>query len=92
MQSRAYNNFKIRERSITARRRINETGRESGGNGQNLNKDTRHECRDSQDTHITRTDKKHSDQIHLDISMAQSNDIETIKERTSYNVRGFKGG
>ena len=32
-------------------------------------KDTRHECRDAQDTHITRTDKKNSDQIHLDISL-----------------------
>ena len=58
MQSRAYNNFKTRERTITARRRIDPPGRKGGGNGQNLKQDTRHDRRDSQDTHITRTDKK----------------------------------
>ena len=58
MQSRAYNNFKIRERAIAARRRINPPGREGGGNGKNLNQDTRYDRRDSQDTHKFRTDKK----------------------------------
>ena len=58
MQSRAYNNFKTRERTITARRRTDPPRRKSGRNGQNLNQDTRHDRRDSQDTHITRTNKK----------------------------------
>ena len=58
MQSRAYNNFKTRERAIVARRRINPPGRESGGNGQNIEQNTRHDRRDSQDKHITREHKK----------------------------------
>ena len=58
MQSRAYNNFKARERSISARRRIDSPRRASGGNGQNIEQDTRHDSRDSQDKHLTREHKK----------------------------------
>ena len=48
MQSRNYNNFKTRvRRSQASRRRTQYTEEESWTNGQNLNKDTRHECRDS---------------------------------------------
>ena len=73
-----YNNFKTRERSI-ARRRIN-TPRKSGGNGQNIEQNTRHDnCRDAKINTSLENIKKHSDQIHQDISMAQNNDIESIK-------------
>ena len=88
MQSRAYNNFKTRERSITSTvEELTLLGRESGGNGQNLNKDTRHECRDAKINTSLENIKKHSDQIHLDISMAQNNDIESIKIELE-NIRG----
>mgnify|MGYP006273763485 CR=1 FL=1 len=58
MQSRAYYNFKTRERAIAARRRINPPRGESGINGQNLKQDTGHDRRDSQDKHLTREYKK----------------------------------
>ena len=58
MKSRTYNKFKARERSISTRRRANTPGRKSGGNGKNINQDTRHDRRDSKDTHKFRTDKK----------------------------------
>ena len=46
---------KIRERLSQARRI---TARRESGNKQNLNQDTRHECRNAQDKYITREHKK----------------------------------
>ena len=47
MQSRNYNNFQTRIRTITARRRTQQTGREDNSLRKSISKDTRHECRDS---------------------------------------------
>ena len=49
MQSRNYNNFQTRIRSIAARRRTQQTGREDKGIRKNIEQDTINECRDSKD-------------------------------------------
>ena len=63
--------FQTRVRSHRNRRRTQYTRREDNGIRQNIEQDTRHECRDSKDNTSLESLKKHSDQIQQEISTSQ---------------------